>query len=324
MSLETSPGTARDVALSGYELMVTARQIELECVRLSGHWYAAIGEEAVLAGAYGLSSQHGDVLFPHYRGAMVVHYLRGRSLEDLFLSVLARKGSSSQGRHIAPLDGWLQGDVMPWTSYMLGPNIPFGSGAALALSRSTTDRVAIVGLGDGTAGTGDFHEGLNMASALNLPVVFVCHNNQFSISTRPQEVLATESIASWARGYQMPSVTVDGNDLKQVQAAVGEAVRRARRREGPSFVECLTFRRTGHFASDHAPYRDSAELAMWEKRDPIESWERELVNQWNMSRSDLKEIRTRLEEVVKQAAATAETAPHADEEDLSLEGVYDR
>jgi acetoin:2,6-dichlorophenolindophenol oxidoreductase subunit alpha len=248
-----------DEGLDLYYIMAVSRSLEEECVRLSGLWYPSIGEEASIIGTF-WGADPDDVLYPHYRGSLVVQWMRGRPLDDIFRVMLHRAGAATKGRHAVPFDGHAAGLVMPFASIMLGPNIAMAAGTALALKYRETRSIAICSFGDGTAGTGDFHETLNMAEGLKLPMVFVCQNNQFSISTPANSSLAGDAVSGWAAGYGIPSNKVDGNDLIAVLNAIDSAVEQTRNEQRPTFVELSTYRRTGHFAADPARYRDQEQL----------------------------------------------------------------
>jgi len=253
---------------AAHRAMAMSREIERYCLAKSPHWYAGVGEEATVVGTY-LGLDREDFAAPHYRGALIIPWLRGRPLRDVLGCVVQRRSSPTLGRLYGSFAGGLEWGVMPYVTMVLGPNLGVATGAALAFRHRGQSRVAVASMGDGTAGTGDFHESLNMAAAMRLPCVFVCQNNQFSISTSTATSLAGESIADWAARYGMPSRRVDGNDVEAVFDAVGEAVAAARSGAGPSFVEALTYRQTGHFGADPAAYRSADEHQAWTERDPL-------------------------------------------------------
>lgn len=315
-SQATKSGVATsDRLLEWHRAMVLSREIEEYCCRLSGHWYPSLGEEAVLVGAYSQLDE-GDVAAPHYRGALIVPWLRGRSLDKVMACVHPSQTSPTRGRLYGGFVGALEHQVVPYVTMVLGPTIAIGCGWAMALQRHALDRVALCGFGDGTAGTGDFHETLNLAVVLNLPAVFLCHNNQFSISTAAESALAGDAVAGWATRYGMPGSTVDGNDVEAVAAAVGEAVTRARSGAGPSMIEALTYRRSGHFIADPAHYRDSQLTREWESRDPITRLERRMADAELLSEAQIQERRRDARDEVEQAAAVARAAPALTARDL--------
>lgn len=310
----------QDDARNLYFTMSVARAIELKCAELSGLWYPAIGEEAAIVGTY-CNAEPDDVLYPHYRGSLVVQWMRGRALEDVFRVMLHRHGAASRGRHAPPFDGHPAGRVMPFASVMLGPNIAMAAGTGLALKHLGSRAISICAFGDGTSGTGDFHETLNMAAVLRLPAVFVCQNNQFSISTHAGKALAAP-IHEWARGYGMPSSLVDGNDLLAVMEAVGAAVAHTRESRGPSFVELSTYRRTGHFAADPARYREPGELLRAEAADPITRFAEYLTQRLGFEAQVLDSAARKAQQHVADAVAVALGDRELTAEDLDLTGVF--
>jgi TPP-dependent pyruvate/acetoin dehydrogenase alpha subunit len=312
----------RDDARNLYYNLLVARAIELKCAELSGLWYPAIGEEAAIVGTYWCSEPE-DVLYPHYRGSLVVQWMRGRTLEDVFRVMLHRHGAASRGRHAPPFDGHPNGLVMPFASIMLGPNMAMAAGSGLALKHRGSRAISICAFGDGTSGTGDFHETLNMAAVLRLPTLFVCQNNQFSISTHATKALAAP-IHDWARGYGIPSSLVDGNDVLAVVEAVRAAAAHTRESGGPSFVELSTYRRTGHFVADPARYRDSEELRRAEKADPITRFSEYLVERLGFEPEALDSAARQAHEHVANAVEVALGDRELTAGDLDLTGVYAR
>jgi TPP-dependent pyruvate/acetoin dehydrogenase alpha subunit len=300
-----------------HRAMVLSRTIELYAIELSPHWYPGVGEEATVVGTF-TALHDEDMAVPHYRGALIVPWLRGRPLRDVLACLIQRQGSPTGGRLYGSFAGALDRGVMPYVTMVLGPNLGVAAGCALAFRCRGEERVAVATLGDGTAGTGDFHESLNLAASLELPVVFVCQNNQFSISTPARTALAGGAVAGWAERYGMPSETVDGNDVQAVRDAVGAAVSRARAGGGPAFVEALTYRRTGHFGADPAAYRDAEVLQEWEARDPIARLEASLDG------VDVEAVWERARAEVEQAARDAAERPPLTAADLGVEEVYVR
>jgi TPP-dependent pyruvate/acetoin dehydrogenase alpha subunit len=302
--------------------MVLSRTIELFCTEQSGHWYPAIGEEAAVVGTFaGLRAD--DAAAPHYRGALIVPWLRGAPLRSVLGTIVQRPSSPTRGRLYGGFAGDIARGVVPYVTMVLGPNLAVAAGLALAKKTRGSDAVAVASFGDGTAGTGDFHETLNLASVLRLPVVFVCQNNQLSISTPASEGLACDSVSEWAARYRMPAATVDGNDVVAVYRAVGVAVDRARAGHGPSFVEALTYRRTGHFWADPAGYRPAEEVEAWTQRDPITALETRLLASGAAGREELDTVWTRANADVAEAAAALAEEPPLSADDLGLEEVYE-
>jgi pyruvate dehydrogenase E1 component alpha subunit len=171
--------------------------------------------------------------------------------------------------------------------------------------------------GDGASNEGAFHESLNMASIWKLPVIYLLENNQYAMSMSIRRSTNIGELSVRASSYGMPGVTVDGNDLLAVHDAVCDAANRARRGEGPSLVECVTYRWRGHSRSDRQAYRTRDEVTEWQDRDPIRQW----AQKNNISDADLEAHRALAKQRVDQAIAFAEASPDPKIEDVA-EGVY--
>lgn len=199
--------------------------------------------------------------------------------------------------------------------------IPIAAGAALAYQLKGTDQVVVSFFGDGAANEGAFHEAVNLAAIWKLPVVFVCENNKYGMSFSTEKSFAIDTIAERAKGYGIPGVTVDGNDVEAVHEASAAAVARARAGEGPTLVEAVTYRWKGHSKSDKNLYRTKDEIEEWKAGDPIERFERLVVERGVLTDADVITVRDGATQAVREAARTANSAPDADPADL-LEAVF--
>ena len=247
--------------------MVLSRVLERACCELNPRWFPAEGEEAVIAGAfYGLRPD--DVAAPHYRGPFLAYAMRGASLSRLVAQALAKSTGYARGRALG-FTGPAHLGFVPWVAGDLGTTIGVATGCAVGFHYERSSRVVVCSFGDGTTNRGDFHEALNLAALWKLPIVYICQNNQYSISLHASEVLPIESIATRAGSYGMPGVAVDGNDVVAVHQAVRDAVSRARNGGGPSLIEARTYRLGGHWASDPGGYRMPDVEDAWRKRDPV-------------------------------------------------------
>jgi TPP-dependent pyruvate/acetoin dehydrogenase alpha subunit len=204
------------------------------------------------------------------------------------------------------------------TTGFIGSQYPLAVGAGLALKQKKTDQAVICFFGDGAASRGDFHEGLNMASALKLPVVFVCENNQIAWGTPIANQMGNPEVVSRAVGYGMPGVRVDGQDVLAVYESVSQAVELARNGKGPSLVECVTYRFAGHtdYEPDWRGGRPEEEYNHWRSRDPIDILEKQLFGHEEMDEAKKTEIHERVKREVDEAVAHAESQPKITEEDL--------
>jgi len=198
---------------------------------------------------------------------------------------------------------------------IVGGNIPVASGMALAFKMRRTDQVVACFTGDGATNEGAFHEGVNMAAIWDLPVVFVCENNKYGASTPVEQVTKLERLSDRAQGYGIPGVTVDGMDVLAVHAAVAQAVERARRGEGPTFLECETYRFIGHSRSDTRGYRSREEEEQWKARDPIPRLAGQLTAAGEATEGDLQRVAEEVEAELDRAVEFAEQSPSPAPED---------
>lgn len=229
-------------------------------------YWPSRGQEAIAA-AMGVTLRPDDQLVTTYRG---LHDLIGKGvpLEEIYGEMLGRTVGACRGKggtmHIANL-----GKGVMLSTGIVGAGPPVAVGLALAAKHKGLDRVTVVSFGDGATNTGSFHEAANMAALWDLPLVFVCQNNLFAEMTPTSETMKLEHVADRASGYGMPGVRVDGNDPLAVKSALDEALRRARGGEGPTFIECVTFRFRGHYFGDRMPYIPKDQLAAAMAADPV-------------------------------------------------------
>ena len=179
----------------------------------------------------------------------------------------------------------------------------------------------MVFFGDGASNEGAFHEALNMASIWKLPVVFLCENNKYGMSMDIALAMAVPNVADRASAYAMPGVAVDGNDLAAVAAVTATAVARARAGEGPSLIECKTYRLRGHSKSDRNLYRTKDEIEAWRKRDPIRRLEAELVECGRFEAGDLSTLEQSAQRQIEEALEFAKASPDPDPAQLTRD-VY--
>jgi acetoin:2,6-dichlorophenolindophenol oxidoreductase subunit alpha len=298
--------------LEGYVRMLLIRLFETSMHRLflagevhgTTHLYA--GQEAVAVGVC-LALEPGDYAAGTYRGHG--HALaKGTPPEPLVAEMLGRATGVCGGRagsmNVIDLEHGLIGCYG-----IVGGSIAAALGAGLSAKRE--GRVSVGFFGDGAVNQGYFHECLNMASVLSLPVVFVCENNFYGEFTPMVTVTAGADIAARGRTYEMPSAVVDGNDLWAVHAAAREAVQRARRGDGPTLLECQTYRHYGHSKSDPAPYRPKEEVERWMARDPLSTARARLL-EGGVGEEQITAAEQATTELIDQAVASALAAPYPD------------
>jgi TPP-dependent pyruvate/acetoin dehydrogenase alpha subunit len=217
--------------------------------------------------------------------------------------------------------------LMP-TFAIVGAGIPISVGAALAFQVRGEDRVSVAVFGDGATNIGAFHEGLNLASIWNLPVIFICDNNLYGEYSRIEKTTPITDIATRASSYNMPSVIVDGMDIDAVVQVVGEAVDRARGGGGPTLIEAKTYRFAGHSRSDQAPYRPEGELEGWLSRDPLAVNRALLIERGVISQTQAEEIEAeehqKISDVIDRSRSAPFPEPHAMFENVWTKGATRR
>ena len=308
---ETAPDRERILAL--YRTMLTIRRCEEQLVKmyaagkLYGGVHTYIGEEAVAAGVCA-HLRPDDTVFSTHRGHG--HALaKGVTPRELFAEVLGRATGATGGRggsmHLFKPEVGFMG-----SSGIVGPSITLAAGSAYAALLLKTDRVSVAFFGDGATNNGAFHEGINMAAAWDLPVLFVCENNLYATEVPLAKATKNPRIASRAQAYGLPGVEVDGNDALAVYRAAEEAVRRARARQGPTLLECKTYRTRAHSEGMRdAGYRTPEEVAEWKARDPVKMLEEKIVAGRAATRSALDEIDAEVKALAEEAASFALASP---------------
>ena len=302
---------AEDSLLEMYRIMLLTRRFT-ECVeqwnrggRVLEVLHPSAGQEAVGVGAsYGL--RPADVVIPSLR-TREVYMVRGVPLKEQLATMCARSTGTSGGRDTSHHSGHPQRRILSGTA-TVGAQIPWLAGAALALKYRKTDNVAVGFFGDGASGTGNFHEGINLAAVLRVPAVFVCENNLYAQFTAACDGLPIRDIASRAAGYGIPGEVVDGQDVIAVHEAVQRAVARARAGNGPSLIECKTYRYGEHCQGMDAK-RAPEEIAAWRERDPIRLLGEALLQKESVAPARLEEMDKQIRQDLEEAMEYAEGCP---------------
>nr|WP_244643784.1 thiamine pyrophosphate-dependent dehydrogenase E1 component subunit alpha [Alsobacter metallidurans] len=285
---------------------------------IHGTMHLSIGQEASAVGSC-LPLDDRDYITSTHRGHG--HCIaKGAEVNRMFAEFFGKEDGYCKGRggsmHIAdPTRGNLGANGI------VGGGIPIAVGAALAAKKQGRDSVVIAFFGDGANNEGAFHEGLNMASIWKLPVIFVCENNNYGMSTSTERSTAVRDVATRAAAYAMPGVVVDGNRLADVADASFEAVERARRGLGPTLIENKTYRIRGHSRSDRNRYRTKEEIASWQARDPILQLEAELTEFGLLTSDEANALRASVETEIAEAIEFAKTSPSPHVENLTRD-VY--
>ena len=282
--------------------------------KVHGTMHLSIGQEAIPVGASSAITRD-DYLLNTHRGHG--HFLAwGGDLKHMMAEFLGKETGYCRGRggsmHIADVDSNNLG-----ANGVVAGNLPISVGVGLSIKLRKTKQVALTLFGDGAANEGAFHEALNMASIWNLPIIYLCENNQYAMSTPFDYAFKIEEISSRAGSYGIKGVTVDGNDVFAVNKAVREAANRARKGNGPTLIEAITYRWRGHSKSDRQAYRTREEVKEWMKKDPIPRFAAKI----GVTDKEMEKIKKQVKQDIQAAVEYAENSP---EPDLStiLEGVY--
>ncbi len=286
--------------------------------RVHGTMHLSIGQEAVAVGVCE-ALRPDDYILSTHRGHG--HCLaKGADVRRVMAEFLGKETGYCRGRggsmHIADVEGGNLG-----ANGIVGGGLPIATGVGLSIQIRGTQQVCVAFFGDGAANEGAFHESLNLASIWDLPVVFVCENNQYAMSMPVHRAMRVERVADRACAYGIPGRTVDGMDVFAVFEAAQEAVERARAGGGPSLLECVTYRYRGHSKSDRQRYRTREEVERWRARDPIERLRGRLEAQGLLDPEAYEALAAAARERVEDAVRFAEASPEPDPATL-LEDVY--
>ncbi|MHC4815688.1 MAG: pyruvate dehydrogenase (acetyl-transferring) E1 component subunit alpha [Planctomycetota bacterium] len=283
---DKDPNLSDEQLLELYAVMVQTRILDDRGLALQrqgriGFYLQSLGQEASHLGS-AAALRDSDWLFPAYRQAGIT-LLRGAPLDQIVAEWFGHVGDTSMGRQM-PVHYSFRCINLVSISSPIGTQISHAVGAGMAAKIRQEDTAFMTFFGDGGTSSIDFHSGLNFAGVYKAPVVFVCENNHWAISVPLQQQTASETIAAKAQAYGMPGVRVDGNDVLAVYRVCKEAVERARKGDGPTLVETVTYRMAAHSSSDDASrYRDPKEYEMWKQLDPIQRFQKYLKQRglWN-------------------------------------------
>src|SRR5213592_510513 len=268
--------------------------------------YTGIGQEAIIVGTgYGL--RRDDYICPLHRdlGAFI---MKGVEPGMMMSQMFGKTAGLSKGRDSALHSGVPDLGIFGNTS-MLGANLPVAAGLALTYKMEKTDNVVVAYFGEGASNVGDFHEGLNFAGVQQLPVLFICENNQYAYSVPLEKSMAIDDVADRAHSYGFDGVAINGNDVLAVYQTAQGALARARSGGGPTLIECKTYRWHGHSEHDKAFYRTDEELAMWKSRDPIPTFTTYLKGLHVLTDEKQAEIEAKVKQTIDDAVELAVNAP---------------
>ncbi len=281
-----------------------------------GTMHLSVGQEASAVGAT-MMLRKTDYITSTHRGHG--HCIgKGAEAKYMFAEFLGMEEGYCRGRggsmHIADMSTGNLG-----ANGIVGGGIPIAAGAAMGIKQLKRDDAVVCFFGDGASNEGAFHEALNMAAVWKLPVVYVCENNQYGMSVSSERSMSVKDVATRAVGYNMPGVVVDGNSIADVAEAVDEAVARARRGEGPSLIECKTYRTKGHSRSDRNRYRTKEEIEMWKVRDPIPAFVKELIENGMLSKTETEAVDAETTQEIADAITFAQNGTKPTHIDIASE-----
>jgi TPP-dependent pyruvate/acetoin dehydrogenase alpha subunit len=308
--------------------MILIREFDERAIqlRVAGKIYGAVhpyvGQEAVAVGVCSNLTARDRVTSTHRGHGHCI--AKGADIRRMMAELFGRVDGYCKGKggsmHIADFAVGMLG-----ANGIVGGGLPIACGAALAAQLEGTGDVTVCFFGDGAAAEGEFHEALNIATVWKLPVVFVCENNQYAANNAVAVQHPGVDIAAHAGAYGMPGVIIDGNDVLAVHAATGDAVVRARRGDGPSLLECKTYRWHFHAMRNTPPAetRSPDEILSWKARDPIARLEQYGRERGVLSAAEMSTIRARVKSELDEAVAFAEQSPFPDPKDLLVDMFAD-
>jgi pyruvate dehydrogenase E1 component alpha subunit/2-oxoisovalerate dehydrogenase E1 component alpha subunit len=320
-------GLTRDQLLELYYYMRLTRSLEERLVNLYrqtkvvGGLFRSLGQEADAVGsAYALDRSKGDILSPLIRnlGSMLV---QGATPLEILRQYMAKGDSPSRGRELNIHFGDTGRGFIGQISH-LGDMVPVMAGVTLSFKLRGQARVGLVYVGDGATSTGAFHEGINFAAVQRCPLVVIVENNGYAYSTPTRKQAACTSFKDKAAGYGIPGVRADGNDVLATYQVTKEAVDRARRGEGVSLIELMTYRRKGHAEHDNQSYVPPGEIDRWAREnDPVDRYIAVLTGREGIAAAELEQIDARVGAEIDKATDEAEGSQPPEPRD-ALHGVY--
>jgi acetoin:2,6-dichlorophenolindophenol oxidoreductase subunit alpha len=294
------------------------KSAELQATGRSGSMCTSVGQEASAVGVMRALGKD-DLILTNHRSAG--HLLaRGADPGRLFAEIMGKATGYCKGKsgslHISVKE---LGVVL--TSTIVGGELSLATGVGLSLSMAETDAIAVVFFGDGAATEGIFHEAMNLAAVWDLPVLFVCENNQWQAYVHRKETMLADHVSDFAKAYRVASRTVDGNDVEEVNDAARFAVDYVRKHRKPYLLETYTYRLRGHMEPDDQSYVDKDELAAWRKKDPIATLEQRLLDNGSLEPAEIAELRANVAKRIEAAAQFALESPYPGFDQLTTD-VY--
>jgi acetoin:2,6-dichlorophenolindophenol oxidoreductase subunit alpha len=294
------------------------KSAELRAANMAPNMCTSVGQEASAVGVmHALDSR--DQILTNHRSAG--HLLaRGADPDRVMAEILGKSTGYCKGKS-GPLHISAKELGIVLTSTIVGGELSLATGVGLSVSMSESDGIVAVFFGDGAATEGIFHESINLAAVWNLPILYVCENNQWQAYVHRKETMLADHVSDFAKPYGVASRTVDGNDVEAVMAAAKEAAEYVRKNRKPFLLETYTYRVRGHMEPDDQAYVDPAELASWKRRDPIAATEARVLEAEALTPRELEAMKGRVKERVENAVAFAVGSPYPSFDELTTD-VY--
>jgi len=311
---------SRDLLLGLYKMLTKCRMCDEKARILfrqgkyAGNFYSGVGQEATEVGA-AYSLREDDWIAPSHRD-WTSNIIKGAPLKYCFAQLFAKTASPDRGRSSPAHMGYPPLNVITPASSIAG-QLNVGTGVAFGLKRLKKDSIVMSFFGDGATSIGGFHEALNFAGVHRLPIVYVCQNNLWAESVPLRLQTALKDLSDRAKAYGFPGVSVDGNDVLAVYETTSKAIVRARSGEGPTLIECKTYRWYGHSEIDPAKYRTKEEVEAWKKKDPIPRFEKYLAERKILTDETKKEIAAQITAEINEAVDFADQSPYPEPAEAS-------
>jgi len=309
-----------ELLLGLYKMLVKCRMCDEKARILfrqgkyKGNFYSGVGQEATEVGT-SYSLREDDWIAPSHRD-WTSNIVKGAALKYCFAQLFAKVTSPDRGRSSPAHMGYPSLHVITPASSIAG-QLNVGTGVALGIKKLGQDAVVVAYFGDGATSFGGFHEALNFAGVHKLPVIYVNQNNLWAESVPLRLQTALTNLSDRAKAYGFPGISIDGNDILAVYEAAQTAIARARAGEGPTLLECKTYRWYGHSEIDPAKYRMKEEVEAWKKRDPVAAFEKLLIEKKLLTEAAKKDIATRTTAEIDEAVEFAEQSPYPDASELT-------
>lgn len=317
----------KKMMLNMYQQMLSIRRFEEEVIELykqgtmPGMAHLYIGEEAVAVGSCNAINKKDYISSTHRGHGHLI--AKGGDLKKMMSEILGKKTGYCKGKggsqHIADFELGMLG-----ANGIVAGGVPIAVGAALTSSYLSTGTVTLSFFGDGATNQGSFHESVNLAATWKLPVIFICENNQYGISVSQARHQTIKDIAVRAEAYGIPGEIVDGMDVLAVYKSTQKAVERARQGEGPTLLECKTYRYTGHHVGDPgygSLYRSPEEIEKWKQRCPIKKMRGQLIDNNVCTEEEIVNLENEVERSIAEAVSYAKESPYPEEDEL-MKDIY--